>query len=627
MYKKIIIFIICIILVSSSISSINGVKIEKRIPDITFYNRNILYVGGEGPNNYSKIQNAIDAAFDGDTVFVYNGIYYEIITINTTINLKGEDKKTTIINGSEIGIVVTINANFVNITGFTFQKSNFYKYAIEVKSDYNNISNNIFIDNGYGIYSIGTNNNTIKENTFSNHRWTCIYVLESNENIITDNYFNNNDPGLGVSIGYSDSSIISNNYFSWTKYGISTGFCNNLVIVNNNLIGKSIETAIDLDYTNSSIISDNNIDSWTTGIQIDSSNYNLIIGNNIMNCDFYGYFGYGIYCDVESNYNNLSSNVLLNNINGIYMSNFCFGNRICGNNFTSNDYGIYIKYQTSCNNNTIFHNNFDDNNVNALDGCSNIWNIIYPNGGNFWDDYTGNDSNGDGIGDIALNLPGGGGNKDYFPLMYPWGQQRPVANYTYFEEYGGYVFNSSSSYDRDGEVVSFEWDFGDGTTDSEMVVSHAFNESGVYDITVIVTDNDGYKGILTKTIDVVKNYPPDTPTIDGPSSGKWGKPYYFTFQSSDNENSEIWYYIDWGDEHNSGWMGPFASGDEISEPHTWGSQDSYVVRCKVKDVYDFESDWSEFEIEIPRTRASSYPWIEWFLEYYPILGRLLNLLI
>jgi parallel beta-helix repeat protein len=290
--KKIIIFIICIILVISSVSSINGVKIEKRIPDETFYYRNILFVGVDGPNNYSKIQDAIDDASDDDTVFVYHDTYYETIIINRSINLKGEDKTTTIINGSEIGVVLTINADFVNITGFTFQKSNLYNYAIEVKSDFNNISNNIFIDNGYGIYTIGTNNNTIKGNTFSNHRWICIYVLESNYNIITDNYFNNNDPGSGVSIGYSDFSIISNNYFTWTKYGISTGFCDNLVIANNNLIGKSIETAIDLSYTNSSIISDNNIDSWTTGIQIDSSNYNIITGNNIINCDFYGYFIY-----------------------------------------------------------------------------------------------------------------------------------------------------------------------------------------------------------------------------------------------------------------------------------------------------------------------------------------------
>ena len=48
---------------------------------------NTLYVGGSGPNNYTKIQDAINNADEGDTVFVYSGTYYEHFTINTTINL------------------------------------------------------------------------------------------------------------------------------------------------------------------------------------------------------------------------------------------------------------------------------------------------------------------------------------------------------------------------------------------------------------------------------------------------------------------------------------------------------------------------------------------------------------
>jgi pectin methylesterase-like acyl-CoA thioesterase len=61
---------------------------------------NTLYVGGSGFGNYTKIQDAIDNASEGDTIFVHNGIYNENITIIKTINLIGEDKNTTIINGS-----------------------------------------------------------------------------------------------------------------------------------------------------------------------------------------------------------------------------------------------------------------------------------------------------------------------------------------------------------------------------------------------------------------------------------------------------------------------------------------------------------------------------------------------
>ena len=49
---------------------------------------NTLYVGGDGPGNYSTIQDAIDDAVDGDTVFVYSGIY-DRVCIQKSISLIG----------------------------------------------------------------------------------------------------------------------------------------------------------------------------------------------------------------------------------------------------------------------------------------------------------------------------------------------------------------------------------------------------------------------------------------------------------------------------------------------------------------------------------------------------------
>ena len=61
---------------------------------------NWLYVGGSGPENYSTIQSAINNASSGDTIFVFNGIYYENIILNKdSINLTGENKEKTIIDG------------------------------------------------------------------------------------------------------------------------------------------------------------------------------------------------------------------------------------------------------------------------------------------------------------------------------------------------------------------------------------------------------------------------------------------------------------------------------------------------------------------------------------------------
>ncbi len=83
---------------------------------------NWLYVGGSGPGNYSRIQDAINDSHDGDTVFVYDDSspYYENLIVNNSINLKGENKTSTIIDGQGRNDVVFILANNVNISNFVF---------------------------------------------------------------------------------------------------------------------------------------------------------------------------------------------------------------------------------------------------------------------------------------------------------------------------------------------------------------------------------------------------------------------------------------------------------------------------------------------------------------------------
>jgi pectin methylesterase-like acyl-CoA thioesterase len=84
---------------------------------------NTLYVGGSGPGNYTKIQDAIDNASEGNTVFVYDDSspYFENIYIYKSISLIGENRDSTIINGENGYSVITLSYNSITCAGFTLK--------------------------------------------------------------------------------------------------------------------------------------------------------------------------------------------------------------------------------------------------------------------------------------------------------------------------------------------------------------------------------------------------------------------------------------------------------------------------------------------------------------------------
>jgi len=96
------------------------------------------------------------------------------------------------------------------------------------------------------------------------------------------------------------------------------------------------------------------------------------------------------------------------------------------------------------------------------------------------------------------------------------------------------------------------------------------------------------------TLMISYNSPPYLPARPhGETYVKIGKEYNYTTWAKDPDDDRIYYWFDWGDGTNSGWVGPCVSNVETSVSHSWKEEGSYQVKAKVKDTWGLESDWSD----------------------------------
>jgi len=92
------------------------------------------------------------------------------------------------------------------------------------------------------------------------------------------------------------------------------------------------------------------------------------------------------------------------------------------------------------------------------------------------------------------------------------------------------TFNASASYDPDGYIESYEWDFGDETTGTGMVVTHNYTEAGTYTVTLNVTDNDALWDIESQNVTVYG--PPVASFTYSPSEPSLGETVTFNASAS-----------------------------------------------------------------------------------------------
>ena len=382
----------------------------------------------------ATVEYGVALAFSSNNIISENNITTGIIDgVNVAFSpnntISGNKMTNTNLQNYRIGTGVTLDFG-VSSSVFGNSITGYWMSGIKAQSSANTrMSENHITNCGYGIL-IGNSQNNVSANNISNCSEAGISLSNSGNSVLRNNCMNNNAGNLRVE-AYSLSGYINDIDTSNTVNGKPVYYWVNVqdksvpsdagYIGLVNCTGITVEgftftnegQGVLLAYTMNSTVTRNNA-TKNCNIYVDSSSKNTITENNIANNQN------GMYLSYSSN-NTISANTIANNNNGIYLTGSS-SNTITGNSIANNNNGIWFGRSS---NNVIYHNNFA-NNINhvydiAMEGpflgplSVNIWDNGFE--GNYWSNYTGQDTNGDGIGDSPHVTYGN--NQDNYPLTNP----------------------------------------------------------------------------------------------------------------------------------------------------------------------------------------------------------------
>jgi hypothetical protein len=153
---------------------------------------------------------------------------------------------------------------------------------------------------------------------------------------------------------------------------------------------------------------------------------------------------------------------------------------------------------------------------------------------------------------------------------------------------------------------------------------------GIHTILVMVVDasDNRYQHMVRVTI-VGAPKKPQTPT--GQNQGTAGKEYSYKTTTVDPQGDQVYYKWDWGDGTQSGWLGPYESGDSCESSHSWEKRGEYEIKVIANDKFGKESEWSDpLKVSMPKSKATTtnlfyIRFLKLHPNLFPILRQLLGL--
>ena len=234
----------------------------------------VIFVGRGVGDGYASIQAAVNAAEPGDVINVKAGVYVENVVVNKSVSLLGENREMTIVDGNGTGCVMFVEASNVTVCNFTLRNSgigsvNPFSGVMLNFSDHCLISNNVIVNNQYGVWFSWSNNNTFTGNVVQHSTDPLerygVRLYQSENNNISSNEMVDNKYGIYLYSG-SDGNVVRYNNVSGNSFGIYLALSEGNV-VEGNTVADSVMYGITVRHAGGNFIFHNNfVNYWQVDV-------------------------------------------------------------------------------------------------------------------------------------------------------------------------------------------------------------------------------------------------------------------------------------------------------------------------------------------------------------------------